>query len=97
MASFASRLIVQCHLGEAGHGGAALSIALAVTGTVLLGIGLSGSSDTLRVVGAVLTGLAIVIIALAAHEWTKRLSARLDRMNPNDPSARPGAPFRLEF
>lgn len=82
---------------EAGHGGAALSIVLAAAGTVVLGIGLTGSSDTVRVVGAVLMGLAVATIALAAHEWVKRLSARLDRINPSDPDARPGVRGRLEF
>ncbi len=97
MARFKSHLPARFFREEGGHGGAALSIVLAAAGTVVLGIGLTGSSDAVRVIGAVLMGLAIAMIALAAHEWVKRLSARLDRINPSDPDARPGARVRLEF
>jgi hypothetical protein len=97
MARFTSGLLARILKQEAGHGGAALSIVLAVAGAAVLSVGLTGSSDTVRVAGAILMGLAIVIIALAAHEWVKRISARLDRMNPSDPEARPGARVRLEF
>ncbi len=97
MARFESDWAERLFREEAGHGGAALSIVLAIAGAIVLSVGLTGSSDTVRVVGAVLMGLAIVTIALAAHEWVKRVSARLDRINPDDPDARPADRVRLEF
>lgn len=82
---------------EDGHVGAGLATLLAVVGTVVLAIGLTGSSDAVRVTGAVLMGLAVVVSVNAPHEWVKRLSGRLDRTNPDDPDARPDVRFRIEL
>lgn len=91
------RRLADVHRGEEGHGGAALTALLAIAATVVLSVGLTGDSDALRVAGAVLMGLAIVVGVAAPHEWVKRLSARLDRMDPQDPDARPHTRARIEF
>lgn len=91
------RLLADVHRREEGHGGFALTVLLAIAATIVLAVGLTGDGDTLRVAGTVLMGLAIVVGSVAPHEWVKRLSARLDRMDPQDPDARPYARIRLEF
>lgn len=78
----------QFHAREEGHAGAALASLLAVAGTVVLAIGLTGGTDAVRVAGAVLMGLAVLVSVNAPHEWLKRVYKRLDRISPEDPDAR---------
>ena len=91
------RRLADVHQGEGGHGGAALTVLLAIAATIVLAVGLTGDGDALRVAGTVLMGAAIVVGSVAPHEWVKRLSARLDRMGPQDPDARPYTRIRVEF
>lgn len=91
------RRLPHVHHGEEGHGGAALTVLLAIAATIVLAVGLTGDGDALRVAGSVLMGLAIVVGSVAPHKWVKRLSARLDRMDPHDPDARPNTRTRMEF
>lgn len=87
----------EIYVHEEGHVGAGITSLLAIAATVVLAIGLTGGGDVVKVIGVVLMGLAVVVSVTAPHEWVKRLSARLDRLNPEDPDARPGTKTRVEF
>ncbi len=82
------QLLEKVHSCEEGHMGAALASLLAIAATVVLAIGLTGSSDAVRVAGAVLMGLAVLVSVNAPHEWLKRVYKRLDRISPEDPDAK---------
>ena len=83
--------------GESGHVGAGLATILGIASTVLLIVGTLADSDAAMVAGAVVIGLGIIVAVSAPHAWMKRVYPRLDKLDPNDPEARPDSGFRIEF
>lgn len=82
---------------ETGHLGAGLATLLGIATAILLSVGALADSDVAAVAGAVAAGLGIIVSVSAPHEWVKRIYPRLDRLDPNDPQARPHTRFRVEF
>ena len=82
---------------EMGHGGVTLATLLALTGTVLLALGLGQDSTALAVAGAIVLGVGSIVGANAPHIWLRSVYRRLDRVDPDDHEAMPSTRIRIQF
>ena len=82
---------------EGGHVGALLATILGIAAAIAIVVAFAADSDVAGIIGGVLTGLGIFAAVNAPHEWFKRVYPRLDKLDPEDPKARPDGGFRIEY
>lgn len=92
-----SRNRIFTRTGEGGHAGALLATVLGIGAAIAIVAAFAADSDIAGIIGGVLTGLGISAAVNAPHEWFKRVYPRLDKLDPEDPNARPGGGFRIEY